>query len=262
MTSFGVLLAQNRPVAELLDWGRRFDEAGVDSLWIADHLAEPFDPNSLWFDGWTVLAAIAMSTTSCRIGPLVSNFVLQPPLRMARLTVTLDAISSGRLALALGMGGSPVCSSASSVFEPFPALADRFENGLDSLIRILDDVPLPLAPVPMPAGHRSPESVRLSTPCVQIPRPPIVVGGQGPRMIDIAARVGDRWNFYRPPGVDSADDLDDALRRIIERFEERCAVHGRSGEVGRSLLAWHRQTDKSWVSSWRGCPSWALRSAS
>jgi alkanesulfonate monooxygenase SsuD/methylene tetrahydromethanopterin reductase-like flavin-dependent oxidoreductase (luciferase family) len=92
-----------------------------------------------------------------------------------------------------------VCSSASSVFERGAALADGFEDGLDSLIQILDDEPLPLAEVPMKGERRSPESVRLATPCVQVPRPPIVVGGHGPRMIDLAARVGDHWNIYYHP---------------------------------------------------------------
>ncbi len=54
-------------------------------------------------------------------------------------------------------------------------------------------------------------------------------------MIDIAARVGDRWNIYYPPGVERADELGEALRRINERFEERCAVYGRGGEVERSI---------------------------
>jgi alkanesulfonate monooxygenase SsuD/methylene tetrahydromethanopterin reductase-like flavin-dependent oxidoreductase (luciferase family) len=235
MRSFGVFLQQERPMADLLHWAERFDEAGADSLFVADHLAPPSGGSSWWFDGWTVLAAMAERTSRCRLGPLVSNFVLHSPLRMARLTTTLDAISEGRLDLGLGMGGAPICRSASSVFERGAALADRFEDGLDSLIRILDDEPLALAEVPMKGERSSPKSVRLSTPCVQVPRPPIVIGGHGPRMIDVAARVGDRWNIYYPPGVDSAEDVDGALRRLIDAFEDRCALHGRSGKVQRSV---------------------------
>jgi alkanesulfonate monooxygenase SsuD/methylene tetrahydromethanopterin reductase-like flavin-dependent oxidoreductase (luciferase family) len=108
-------------------------------------------------------------TTSRRV--LVSNFVLHPP----RLTTTLDAISNGRLNLGLGMGGASVCRSANSVFERGPALADRFEKGLDSLIKLLDGEPLPLAEVPMAPGRHSPESVLRSTPCVQVPRPPMTL---------------------------------------------------------------------------------------
>jgi hypothetical protein len=39
MRSFGVFLQQERPIAELLDWAGRFDEAGAGSVWVADHLA-------------------------------------------------------------------------------------------------------------------------------------------------------------------------------------------------------------------------------
>jgi alkanesulfonate monooxygenase SsuD/methylene tetrahydromethanopterin reductase-like flavin-dependent oxidoreductase (luciferase family) len=102
-TAFGVLLVQDRPSAEVLGWAARFEEAGVDSLWVPDHLANPSDVNSFWLDGWTVLAAIAERTDRCRIGTLVSNFVLHPPLRMARLIATLDAISGGRLEIGLGL---------------------------------------------------------------------------------------------------------------------------------------------------------------
>jgi alkanesulfonate monooxygenase SsuD/methylene tetrahydromethanopterin reductase-like flavin-dependent oxidoreductase (luciferase family) len=236
LTSFGVILTQDRPVPEVLDWARRFEEAGVDSLWIADHLASPVDPNSRWYEGWTLLACIAERTT-CRIGPLVSNFVLHPPLALARLTTTLDAISNGRLDLGLGMGGTPVCRSASGVFDDGPALFERFETGVECLIRILENQPLPLAEVPR-IGTRAtaPEPILFSTPCIQAPRPPIVIGGQGPRIIDLAARVADCWNIYLPPGIRTAGDLDEALRRLVDRFEERCAAHGRQGTVEKSIL--------------------------
>ena len=52
---FGVLLTQERPVDELLRWPTRFDEAGVDSLWITDHLALPQDVDHPWDAGWDLL---------------------------------------------------------------------------------------------------------------------------------------------------------------------------------------------------------------
>jgi alkanesulfonate monooxygenase SsuD/methylene tetrahydromethanopterin reductase-like flavin-dependent oxidoreductase (luciferase family) len=236
MLRFGVLLSQHRPLNELLEWAERFDQAGVDSLWAADHLLKPANTDALWFDCWSVLTAIAMRTRRCRVGPLVSNFVVQSPLRMALLATTLDTISNGRLDLGIGLGGAPVCSAASSVFEPFPALADRFETGIESLLRILSHEPMDLPPVPLPKGRQSPAAARLTTPCVQVPRPPIVVGGQGPRVLEVAARVADRLNVYHPPGLRGAPDLDDALRRTIDRIEARCAAHGRSVHLGRSIL--------------------------
>lgn len=54
-------------------------------------------------------------------------------------------------------------------------------------------------------------------------------------MIDLAARLGDRRNIYYPPGVESAEDLDGVLAPMIERFDERCAAHGRSEKDRRSI---------------------------
>jgi hypothetical protein len=50
------------------------------------------------------------------------------------------------------MGGAPLCRSASGVFDDGPALADRLEDGIDSLIRILDGKPLAFARVPTVVG--------------------------------------------------------------------------------------------------------------
>jgi hypothetical protein len=86
---------------------------------------------------------------------------------MARLVTTLDAISGGDWTLDLVWAELP-CRAASSVFERGAPLADRFENGLYSLIQLLEDVPLPLVQVDMASGRRSPESVRLATPYVQV----------------------------------------------------------------------------------------------
>ena len=38
-------------MADLLGWAERFDEAGADSLLVADHLVPPSGGSSRWFDG-------------------------------------------------------------------------------------------------------------------------------------------------------------------------------------------------------------------
>ena len=236
MATFGVFLGQDRPVGDVLGWAARFDEAGVDSLWVADHLANPFDADGPWYEGWTLLGALATATQRCRLGPLVSTFVLHPPLHLARLAATVDALSDGRLDLGLGLGGAAVCRAASGVSDDGPGLAGRFERGLVALLGIFAGVPLPLPSVPPIAGRGQPAVLRWTTPTVQSPRPPIVVGGQGPRVIDSAARHADRWNLWNPFRPGSSPDPDTALGDILERFDERCAAVGRPGRVPRSIL--------------------------
>jgi alkanesulfonate monooxygenase SsuD/methylene tetrahydromethanopterin reductase-like flavin-dependent oxidoreductase (luciferase family) len=236
MATFGVFLGQDRPVGDVLGWATRFDEAGVDSLWVADHLANPFDADGPWYDGWTLLGALATTTQRCRLGPLVSTFVYHPPLHMARLAATVDALSDGRLDLGLGMGGAAVCRAAAGVPDDGPGLADRFERGLVALLEILGGTPFPLPPVPALAGRGQPDVVRWTTPVVQSPRPPIVIGGQGPRALAAAARHGDRWNLWNPFASRSPRGLDAALRTMLERFDEACAAAGRTDRVPRSIL--------------------------
>jgi alkanesulfonate monooxygenase SsuD/methylene tetrahydromethanopterin reductase-like flavin-dependent oxidoreductase (luciferase family) len=234
--TFGVLLGVDRPLPELLDWASRFDQAGVDSLWVADHLINPADPNSYWLDGWTVLTAIAHRTARCRIGPLVSNFVLHPPMRLARLSGTVDALSGGRLDLGLGMGSAPACRAAASVFDTGPELAHRFERGVQTLVTLFEGRALALATVPQ-VGDRPPiGSTRLAMPFARDSRPPILVGGQGRRVVDVAAKYADRWNVFAPPSLQSVDDLAGWLAPATARFNDRCAAHGRTGAVARSVL--------------------------
>jgi alkanesulfonate monooxygenase SsuD/methylene tetrahydromethanopterin reductase-like flavin-dependent oxidoreductase (luciferase family) len=153
---FGILLMQERPVHELLGWATRFDEAGVDSLWLADHLALPQDPDHPWYAGWDLLAAVAGRTGRCRIGPLVTTFQYHSSLAMARHVVTVDALSNGRLDLGVGIGGAPVDRAFGGISDTsFAALAETMDRGLSETLALLDGQRLPVPPIPRarrPAG--------------------------------------------------------------------------------------------------------------
>ena len=99
---------QELPVHELVGWATRFDESGVDSLWIAEHLALAQDLDHPWHSEWDLLAAMTVVTKRCWIGPLVTTFQDHSSLAMARHVVMFDALSDGRLDLGVGTGGAPV----------------------------------------------------------------------------------------------------------------------------------------------------------
>lgn len=233
--SFGVLMLQDRPVPELLDWAHRFEQAGVDSVWVADHLAYPQNPSRQWYDAWALLGAIAHGTTRIRLGPLVSTFVLHSPAQLARRAVTLDALSAGRLDLGVGAGGAPIDRSASGIPDRnYRELMARFTDGLGQLGTLLRGGAIPLKPLPAVAGREVPPTFALETPPVQRPRPPIVIGGQGPTTIDRAAKYADRWNTF---AVGTDREVLDTLQRNLELLRERCQAHGRDpSAVTPSLL--------------------------
>ena len=113
---FGIEVPQDAPFPALVERWQVVEELGFDHLWVADHSADTRIDHSgdyrnldaTWFDGWTVLAVMAMETTHIRIGTLVSNPVLRPPALLAKEALTIDHLSGGRLELGIGTGIEPL----------------------------------------------------------------------------------------------------------------------------------------------------------
>jgi alkanesulfonate monooxygenase SsuD/methylene tetrahydromethanopterin reductase-like flavin-dependent oxidoreductase (luciferase family) len=97
---FGIFVT---PAADTSDQvmrlARRADEAGLDLVSTQDH---PYQPAFL--DSWTLLTAIAATTSRVRVFPNVANLPLRPPAVLARAVASLDILSGGRAELGIGAG--------------------------------------------------------------------------------------------------------------------------------------------------------------
>ena len=209
---FGIVRNQTLPWSTLVEQFRRFEELGFDSAWPCDHFQRPSEPEAPYFEGWTLLAALAARTERIRLGLLVSSNTFRHPALVAKMAVTVDHVSGGRLELGIGTGWYEGEHERFGIpFPERPELVDRFEEAvkiLDAMLRqeltTFDGRYYRLTEAPSRPGP------------LQAPRPPLTLGAHGPRMLRIAARYADRWNSYGTVEQirERNDRLDDACAEI------------------------------------------------
>lgn len=100
------------------------EERGWDGFFVWDHIVYRAPVRAV-ADPWVALAAVACATSRLRIGPLVTPLSRRRVHKLARETVTLDLLSSGRLTLGVGLG-----SARNGELEPFGEVADPRERAL------------------------------------------------------------------------------------------------------------------------------------
>jgi alkanesulfonate monooxygenase SsuD/methylene tetrahydromethanopterin reductase-like flavin-dependent oxidoreductase (luciferase family) len=87
-------------------FGQRAEQLGFDSLWVCDHLlSDPGDrPVEGIHEAWTILSALAAVTRSLDLGALVMCTAFRSPGLLAKMAVTADTVSGGRIILGIGAG--------------------------------------------------------------------------------------------------------------------------------------------------------------
>ena len=156
------------------------EAAGVDGVWVNDHLAGSVHGESWVLESWTTLTAIAASVPRVAIGPLVLNVANRDPGVVAVMAATLQEVSGGRLRLGLGAGGgngTPYAAEQKALGRRVLGAAERRGTVEDAVSRIRETWTGTVAGV---SGFLRPD-----------PPPPIVVAALGPKMAELAGRVGD-----------------------------------------------------------------------
>jgi len=221
---FGICRNQTLPWPELARQWRLYEELGFDSAWDCDHFQRPSEPEAPYYEGWTLLAALATQTATIRVGVLVTSNTFRHPALLAKQAMTVDHVSGGRLELGIGTGWyAGEHDRFGLAFPPAPELVGRFQEAVEVVDRLLRQEVTSYEG----AYYRLDEALFRPAP-LQRPRPPLTLGAHGPRMLGIVARYADRWNSFGTV---------DEIRERNARLDEQCAAVGRDpGAILRSFF--------------------------
>lgn len=177
---FGVQLSGAADRRSWVETARRLEQLGYDTATMPDHFTDQLAPVP-------ALQALADATERLRVGALVFDNDYKHPVVLAKEMATLDLLSEGRVEIGLGAGWMRSDYEQSGIaYDPPGVRVDRFEEGLEVLIGCL-------APgrFSFTGRHYTVTDYDGLPAPVQQPRPPILIGGGGRRVLGIAARHAD-----------------------------------------------------------------------
>ncbi|MGW3472799.1 LLM class F420-dependent oxidoreductase [Saccharopolyspora sp. NPDC000995] len=216
------------------------EERGFESVFFPDHTHVPVGGDSGWpsgadvpeyyrtvMDPLVVLGAVAAATKHVRIGTAVCLVAQRDPIILAKQIATIDRLSGGRVLFGVGAGWNEeeMHNHGTNPSRRFTLLRERIEAM--SAIWTEDE-----------AAYRG-ELVRFAPlwswpKPVQRPRPPVLLGGSGARVLKRVVAYADGWIPFRE-GTDQVtdrvsghvEDFESDFARRIRELQELAAAHGR-----------------------------------
>lgn len=225
----------NGDFANISTFAKRAEELGYYSISIDDHffMRNMFGtPDLPHLECYTVLAALATATRAIRLAPLVTAMSYRTPQLLAKIIATLDNISGGRLIAGLGAGWFKEEYDAYNY--PYPSNAERMEQLADG-IKLLKAMWTQEAATYSGRFFKVEKAFCNPKP-VQKPYPPIMIGGGGKRILQIAAQEADILNL-NPPVTEGVVNLTEAFKFDKPEVKRRIAM------VKEFLKAAGRQSD-------------------
>jgi F420-dependent oxidoreductase-like protein len=187
--------AAGHPYAELRDFARAAEDAGVESFWVSDHFfGGPVGvPDRDCLEAFTLLAALARETTRIRLGVLVAAAQYRSPALLAKIVAGIDRMSGGRFELGIGAGWkSEEYRAYGYEFPPAGARVEQLKDTVEICRRLWTSDRATYHGT----HYRVDDAVCAPKP-VQRPHPPIWIGGSGPRVMRLAARYADGFDLGR-----------------------------------------------------------------
>ena len=205
---------------------QRAEQLGFHAGYTYDHLTWRSFVDSPWFGAIPTLTAAATATATMRVGTLVASPNFRHPVPFAKELMTLDDISSGRLTLGIGAGGTGFDAQA---LGQRPWTPSERADHLRDFVAVLDAT-LRQPETSMTTEHYAAVDARALPGCVQQPRVPFYVAATGLRGLALAAKYADGWITYgdaRDPAAPTPQEAPHVVAGQLARLEEACEREGR-----------------------------------
>jgi alkanesulfonate monooxygenase SsuD/methylene tetrahydromethanopterin reductase-like flavin-dependent oxidoreductase (luciferase family) len=234
---FGVLVLPDAPFRTLSARWTRVEELGFEFLFAPDHARHTSDPSVPWFDGLTVVAAMALQTNTIRIGTLVANPILHLPSALAKAAAAVDHLSGGRLELGIGMGVEEFDhQEVGSDYWSARERAARYSEYVEVVDGVLQSSARPFS---FEGRYYRTTNATIAPSSPQQPRPPLIIGSRSATGRALAVERGECWNTYALTGEGSVEEIAEKTLRRNNELDEHCSAIDRDPRtLRRSLVMW------------------------
>ena len=203
---------------------RAAEAAGLDTVWVADHLvqSDPASrPDEPMLEAYTALGFLAGQTRTIRLGTMVTGATFRAPALLVKAVTTLDVLSRGRAWLGIGAGYQS--HEASAMGLDSPSVSQRFDDLADTI-----DIATRMWAGDQSAFHGRRHNLDrpIGSPLpVSQPRPRLLIGGTGERRtLRMVAQYADACNLFDIP------DGGVTVRRQLSVLGQHCADVGRPAD--------------------------------
>ncbi len=206
---FGVQVSEATGAADWRDKARKLEDLGYSTLFMPDHFGQELAP-------MPAIAMAAAHTTTLRIGSLVFDNDYKHPAILAKEAATIDLLCDGRLELGVGAGWMRTDYDQLGLPYDSPAVrVDRFEEALHVIKQCFTGEKFTYH-----GEHYRVSDYAAWPKPVQQPRPPLLIGGGGKRVLSIAAREADIVGIN--PNLRAGEiGLDATLDSLREKTDEK-----------------------------------------
>jgi probable F420-dependent oxidoreductase len=210
---FGVAIFPTDYAIDMTELGPAAEQAGFESLWVAEHSHIPTSRESPWptggqlpkhywhtMDPFVALTVAATATETLRLGTGICLLVERDPIHTAKEVASLDHVSNGRFLFGVGGGWNreEMADHGTDFSKRWKLLRERVEamkaiwtqDVSEYHGEMVDFGPMWSWPKP-----------------VQKPHPPVILGGSGPKILERVVRYGDGWMPNRGQVVERIPEL-------------------------------------------------------